>query len=83
MAQPKTNVRFAGAVAIALIAAILSSCGSSQPVCMVIQNGMTLCGNKAAAWCRATDGLREEVGLTDPAVASTQRDCKMIEAKYQ
>lgn len=78
----------AAGVAAGVLALAASGCGAtsdggsgSSAPCMVLANGGNrVCGADAAAWCRATDGIRQ--GATDPTLQQTQSDCDMIEAQY-
>ena len=68
-----------GLLTLALIALALAGCGASAP-CMVTATGNKLCGGDAAAWCRATDSIRQ--GSSDPTLQQTQSDCDSIESQY-
>jgi hypothetical protein len=52
----------------------------------VTSSGSKVCGADAAAWCRATDDLRNSVlsggYSSDPTLATTQADCQAFESDY-
>jgi hypothetical protein len=76
----------AGAVALAASVGVLSGCGGSSGQCLVTSSGSKVCGADAAAWCRATDDLRNSVlsggYSSDPTLATTQADCQAFESDY-
>lgn len=71
------SATLAAVVYVVVIVWVAQSNAAHVP-CIVTSSGATVCGSSAAAWCEATDSIRQAVG--DPS--GIQPTCDQLEARY-